>query len=141
VNLDPDLVHALAFLGLARRHRTPSLFRRLRDDRVHLDLDQPVGADETGNRKRGVGGTNFAEDLAVNAAYRLEIVDVDKINPRADDVLQACAGFLERRFDRLEDGAGLRLRIAHRHGFAARSSRGAADEDKIADTNRAGITD
>src|SRR5581483_7346625 len=138
VDLRPHLIHVAAVLGFARRHRFDPLAGY---DRIGLDLDQIVRVHEGRDLKRRVGGTDVAEEFAVDAADRLEVSHIDEIHARANHVLEARAGLGERLPDRLENGPGLRRRVAFGDGLAARAGRSPRDGDDIADANGAGEAD
>ena len=83
---------------------------------VGLDLDEQRRVDERGHDDRGRGGSDLAEDLAVDLRDRRDVAAVGHVHPRPDDVGQREAGLVQRPLDDLEDRPRLGGRVA---GMAA----------------------
>ena len=73
---------------------------------------EPIGIDEARDLQHAGRRADVAEEFAMHATDRLPMGDVDEIDARADDVLEARSRLLQRLGDEVEDGAGLRLRVA-----------------------------
>ena len=78
---------------------------------VQFDFDAPIWIEQGGDYEHGGGGTDVAEELAVDAAYGFPVFNVSEIHAGADYVLEGCAGFGESFFGDGEDAAGLSGRI------------------------------
>src|SRR3990170_5189371 len=113
----------------------------MRYDGVDLDFHQPVWTDEARHLQHARGRADVAEELAMHAAHRLPMGNVDEISPGADHILEARARIVQRLLDDLEDGAGLRRGIADRNPLAARAGGGSPPGDDIAGAHRSGEAD
>src|SRR3990172_1830478 len=101
----------------------------MRYDSVDLDFHQPVWTDEARHLQHARGRADVAEELAMHAAHRLPMGNVDEIGPGADHILEARARIVQRLLDDLEDGAGLRRGVADRNGLSPPARRGSPHPD------------
>src|SRR6476469_229368 len=103
----------------------------LGNDCVRLDFDQPARVEQRGHdqhRRRRLG---LAEDLAVGAADLRPVLGTCQVDPRADDVLRACADLGERGHDDLQAAARLAVRVCGRFAAVGHDRRGAGDGDVV----------
>src|ERR1035441_6105470 len=104
------------------------------DHSVHLDLDTPGGIEQRGNDNQSGGGTDFAEEFAMDAAHRFPIFSVSQEHAGADDVIEGGVGLSEDVGGDGEDAACLACGIlivgAHRPG--------SGQVQRVSHTNRAG---
>src|SRR6478672_1739135 len=125
-------------LGLRGAMASPSSGR---NDGVGLDLDEPVWIDEARNSEDARRRADVAEHLAMDAADLLPMGNVHEVDARAHHLLEPGARILQRLADDLEDGAGLRHRIADADHIAARACGCAANRNDVADAHRARTAD
>src|SRR3990170_8480618 len=113
----------------------------MRYDGVDLDFHQPLRPNEGRHLKYAVGRADIAEELAMHAAHRLPMGDVDEIYPRANHVLKARSRIRQSLLDDFENGASLGRWIAHGDWLTAGARSRAGDCHNIADAHRAGKAD
>src|SRR5689334_8782385 len=112
-----------------------------RDDRLHLDLDEELGADEPGDPDHRGRRAHVGEVLAVGAAdIMLVALDVDDVHARPHDVGERRADGLERPLDALERRGGLGVRAFRRTPVGADAER-ARHVDDVADSHGAVVPD
>jgi len=109
----------------------------VRNASVGFDFYAPFGVEQRGDHDHGGGGTDEAEELAVDAAGRLPVCGVGEVHAGAVDVLDGTAGVLERGGDESEALVGLFGDV----GLICAYRAGAGDVDVIADADSAGEAD
>jgi len=124
------------------RGRPPDPGRAVLKNGIDLRLDEPVGVDEARYLHGGQGGSDIAEQLAVDRADHLPVLDASQHYARADDVGKRRPELLQGKPGNLEASPGLRSRIADSDRLAVQTDRGRArDTNDGPDAHRTGKTD
>src|ERR1700733_4327232 len=103
------------------------------DAGVGFDLDTPCGVEQRSNDDHSGGGTNEAEEFAVDAACRLPVFGPGEVHAGAVDVLDGAACVLEGCGDEGKALVGLLGDICLVRAYRA----GAGDVDEVADADGA----
>jgi hypothetical protein len=104
---------------------------------VGFDFYTPFGVEEGGYYDHGGGGTDEAEELAVDAAGGFPVFRASEIHASAIDVLDGTAGVLECGGNEGEALVGLFGDVSLIRAYRA----GAGDVDVVADADGAGEAD
>src|SRR5258708_19816012 len=101
---------------------------------VGFDFYTPFWVEQGGDHDHGGGGTDEAEELAVDAAGGLPVLSVGEVHAGAVDVLDGAAGVLERGGD---EGEALFCLLGD-VGFVGAHGAGAGDVDLVAHADGSG---
>jgi CubicO group peptidase (beta-lactamase class C family) len=113
----------------------------VRENGVGFNLHKPAWIHELLDGQRRVGGADLGERLAVRAPDAFEVLGVDEVHARSNDVGERTACLLEGSLDDLETTLRLRVRIG-RWVTAVSHDRGAAgDPDLAPDLDRTRVAD
>jgi hypothetical protein len=109
----------------------------VRNPSVGFDFYAPFGVEQGGDHDHSGGGTDEAEEFAVDAAGGLPVFGVGEIHAGAVDVLNGAAGVLERGGDEGEALVGLFGDVGLVCAYRARTG----DMDVVANADGAGEAD
>jgi uncharacterized protein YcbX len=114
----------------------------VRDDRVYLELHQPLRVHEAGHLDEGAGRPHRSETLRVRAGGLAPLLDVGEHYPGPDHIGQRCARLLECLLGDIEAADRLRVDVTGGCGAAVLGDRrGPGDADVGSAAHGAGEAD